>query len=112
MKYAFILLATLTLAACGSTGTIEEPLATGGTLVTNDAVPSTPIALEAKDSQPQVSKTVALEATALDNGVIIQVMDRMDAQGCLFEKVALTTSRQWNQFVLKCNAPTEIPDIE
>ena len=112
MKYAIILLAALALTACGSTGTIEEPLE--ASTATNSVVPSTSeVEPQAgPQTEPQVPKTVLLEVIKIDNGTIIQVMDKMDAQGCLFEKVALTTSRQWNQFVLKCNEPTEIPTVE
>lgn len=107
-------LSVLLLAACSSAEPKDEVVANGGagkTGVIND-VPATPAPEEKRDPKPEGYTETFTIGAEVDEGLLIKVIDRMDEQGCLFERVALTKHKQWGQFVLKCSDPVKVPAVE
>lgn len=101
------LLALIMLAGCSSNE--AKPEAPQAAVEETQPVAEVP---EIKTAEPTVTKVVTFEGGKIDDAVVIQVMDRMDNQGCLYDKVSLTTHKQWGQFVLKCSPPTAVPSTD
>lgn len=106
------ILSVLLLSACSSAEPKDEVVANGSAGNTGHIsdVPAPKVPEEKKDPQPD--NVTTFEGGKIENTVVIDIMDRMDKQGCLFDKVALTTHKQWGQFILKCNAPSTVPAVD
>ncbi len=110
-------LLALGLTGCGAFGEEkEQPLMAQGGMTAQTAPALAPVTTEVKT--PEGSITVATPTTQVYSSndlkkiTVLGIMDKMSSQGCQFEKVAHTQSIQWEQFVVKCNEPTAIPDVD
>lgn len=107
MKYVLLALAALTLTACGSFGSTDEPLA------------ATPPPVEVIVAEQDVPVIVAEQPTAVPTIVprvkqaqIVGVLREMRANGCILQKVANTDGIHYSQLVVTCGAPQAVPAVE
>lgn len=111
-------LLALGLTACGGGEKKDAGLMAQGGMTAQAAPVHTPEGItevktpEGTITVPAPAKTQVFSSNDLKKITVLGIMDKMSSQGCQFEKVAHTQSIQWEQFVVKCNEPTDIPSVD